>query len=525
MEKQLLKLQPFSLLSGIILFSRIRRAIRISKSLGIMAVIFWIVLLGLSGCSTGISSVIGKAAAPHTGSSKARQLLKLSQESSPPQSLAYALQAADHFIQAREINEAQRALRLSQMMLPYQEPALRKNLLDARLALLKRDYAKARTLLNDAITALNVSLEPAPSLAGTSTNNPELNNGMGTVAGTNTGVDASSDNAGLATGAHTRIALILPTKGPHGEAAKTIRDGFLASYYKTKQQNQIDHSIKIYDSTNPGQIRGAYEKALAENANIIVGPLTKPEVQAIINLRQLPIPVLALNTLVEDNTLPSKLYQFGLMPEDEVSAIAEQALRHNHRRALIFAPQTEWGHRLVNAFQKYWQSRNGQIADIKYFNAQDLEQKIRTLLQTEGKNVDMLFLAASPEQARKIKPLLNNYHAENLAVYATSAVYSGTPSAEKDQSLNGIKFCDMPWMIQNQHQNDGSTTNANRASRFFALGMDAHQLALQLAQGAGQIPSYSLAGHTGTLHINHYRRIKRDLVCAKFENGVVVPES
>lgn len=498
-------------------------------------------VLILSGCAAGLYNKV-KIAAPSSGSSKARELMKLAQETPHPHSLSYSLQAAEHFIQAKEINEAQRALRLSQMMLPYHESGLRKTLLDARLALLKRDYTNARTLINNAVANLNLPTESPtfdaidltndnPGMPGDGANGQSGNMGKngGIPSNENTPDHGMKSSAGLMgelkANTATRIALILPTKGLHGVAAKTIRDGFLASYYKDKKQNQATHSIKIYDSSASGQIRAAYENALNDKSNIIVGPLTKPEVQSIIQLKQIPIPVLALNTIAEDNTVPSQLYQFGLMPEDEVSAVAEQALKHHRKRALIFAPQTDWGRRLANSFKKYWQSRGGVVANFKYFNAKDMEQKLNGLLQD---NADMLFLAASAEQARKIKTLLNNHHSENLAIYTTSTVYAGASRTEHDQGLDGIHFCDMPWMLQHpqqaQQQGHGQANQNGDAARFYALGMDAHQLALQLVQGAGQTPSYSLTGATGVLHINHFRRIQRDLTCAKFEHGVVVKD-
>lgn len=328
------------------------------------------------------------------------------------------------------------------------------------------------------------------------------------------------------------IALLLPTKGPHAKAAKIVRDGFLAAYYQAKQNQPSDAEVKMYD-TSSQSVEGAYQKALSEQATLIVGPLTKPEVQAIAKL-QLDVPVLALNTISENNAFPKNLYQFGLMPEDDVVAVAEHALHQGHQRALILAPHSEWGLRLADTFKHVWTSHHATVVDIKFFKSPaELESKIRDLLQVQGTarrtDADMIFIAASHELALQIKPLLNFYYAETLPVYATSSIYSGTPSPHKDQDLNGIHFCDMPWVLaQSSEMQEAHSAlqelwpnSVNSSPRFFALGMDAYQLAIQLGNRE-RFSARSTPGFTGELQINHYQRIQRGLVCARFEQGVPV---
>ncbi|HXH54640.1 MAG TPA: penicillin-binding protein activator [Gammaproteobacteria bacterium] len=330
------------------------------------------------------------------------------------------------------------------------------------------------------------------------------------------------------------IALLLPTQGPHANAAKIVRDGFLAAYYRAKQ-NQLSPvvEVKMVDTSNQS-ITEAYQKALSEQATLIVGPLTKPEVQAIAKL-PLDIPVLALNTISEDNVSQPNLYQFGLMPEDEVIAIGEHALRQGHQRSLILVPHSEWGLRLADTFKHFWNSHHATVVDIKLFKSPaELESKIRDLLQVKGTtrrtDADMIFIAASHELALQIKPLLNFYYAETLPVYATSSIYSGTPSPHKDQDLNGVHFCDMPWVLQSSEMQETHTAlqelwpnSMNASPRFFALGMDAYQLAIQLGN-AERFSARSTPGFTGELQINNTQRIQRGLVCARFEQGIPVLE-
>ncbi len=460
-----------------------------------------LLILLLAGCKTNFRQSPAISADPQKA---AMQHLEMANSAtSPPIVLEHRLLATNFFIQAGKIEEAQRILRETRNA-EQVDPAIHRAILATRLALLHKDITSARSHLKTALDT--ISQYTHSNLTST------LNPGSGTQ----------------------QIALLLPAKGPHAAAAKIVKDGFLAAYYQAKQNQSSAPSVKIID-TSEQSIPEAYQKALADHATIIVGPLTKPDVQAIAKL-SLDIPVLALNTIAEDNSFPRKLYQFGLMPEDEVVAVAEKALRQGHRRTLILAPQNEWGQRLSDTFKQFWTSRNAQVIDIRLFKSpQELESKIKSLLQVKGTSrrtdADMIFIAANHELARQIKPILNFYYAEKLPVYGTSAIYSGNPMPNKDQDLNGVHFCDMPWILPqtNIMQETHSTlqkqwpNSVNQSPRFFALGMDAYLLATQLENAQG-LSSRRNSGFTGELELNNYQRIQRGLVCARFEEGVPVPD-
>lgn len=454
-----------------------------------------LLLLGsllLAGCSTMFVPGLSQKDAAST----AAQYTKLAETSSNPLATEYRLRAADLYVQNQQISEAQKVLRIAQLN-PQLDESIRKSILEARLALLKKDYTKFKKIIKELLARYSYDAKVSPEpLVG-----------------------------------EKRIALILPTKGPHAEAAKTIRNGFLAAYYRAAQAQQTNGTtVKIYDTGEGNLIREAYQKAISDQANFIIGPLTKPELQIIANM-QLDYPVLALNTLSEDSRLPAKLYQFGLMPEDEVLAAASLALKQGLRNALVLAPQTEWGQRLANTFKSYWESHHGKVIDIRLYKGKlEVESKIRALLQVKNKerrkDADMIFLVASPDEARQIKPLFNFFFAEDLPVYATSAIYTGIPMPAKDNDLNGIHFCDMPWVLQHsstlqetQSSLEKSWPGSSQASRFFALGMDAYQIATQLGS-AERFPSHGINGYTGDLYLNTHQRIQRGLTCAKFDQGV-----
>ena len=134
-----------------------------------------------------------------------------------------------------------------------------------------------------------------------------------------------------------------------------------------------------------------------------------------------------------------------------------------------------------------------------------------------------LFLAASPQQARQIKPTLTFQYAGDVPIYATSAVNSGT--TEIYPELNGLQFSEMPWFIEaddatRQHITYHWPQALNSMGRFYAMGADAYQLANQLQQ-LSAFPNSSTAGLTGTLKINSEQRIERSLYWVTFNNNSI----
>jgi len=333
-----------------------------------------------------------------------------------------------------------------------------------------------------------------------------------------------------------QIALLLPLQGSMSGPGRAVRDGFMAAYYQYQTvQGEGNIKVQVYD-TAQGSIESVYEKAVSDGADCIVGPLEKDKAQ---QLAKGPAPVTTILLNYTDGSADAaNMYQFGLSPLDEALQAAQKAHADDRHSALIIAPAGSWGAGVVNAFRKEWQALGGRVVgEYDYASDQDLSAYIRQLLRVNDseayqKNMeqvlgrklkpeefrrqdgDMIFLVAFPEKARQINPLLKFYYAGDLPVYSISLVYSGIPSAFKDQDLNGIRFDDMPWML------NPKSSHLSAYPRLYALGMDAFALTMT----RHQLTHYSesgIKGHTGTLYLSSDRRISRKLIWLQFSQGLV----
>ena len=284
---------------------------------------------------------------------------------------------------------------------------------------------------------------------------------------------------------------------------------------------------------------------------MVVGPLTKSELAQISNIGQLPVPTLALNTLpqLRGKTIPN-LYQFALSPIDEAQQVAIKAWNDNHRRALLIAPANAWGQGIAHVLEKQWQSSGGIIVgEMNFTNQQNLTNDVAKLLNIDraaeeqanrlkhkrNKKVnftpkpridaDVIFLIAEPNIARQVEPLLKFYFAGEIPVYATSSIYSGFPNPNSDFDLNGIIFCDMPWVLtpNNLQPNYLNSIQQNiktlwpssyRDSKLYAFGVDAYDIAVKFGQ-ISATPQVGINGATGIIYLTPDHYLFRKLLWAK----------
>jgi outer membrane PBP1 activator LpoA protein len=354
-----------------------------------------------------------------------------------------------------------------------------------------------------------------------------------------------------------RVALLLPFDTRFSGAAKAIRDGFLTAWYSDPQIG-MRPAVAIYDAED-SNINEAYERAVVEGAELIVGPLGKNAVGTLAARTDLTVPVLALNeagdgsAAIGDSTsmLSAGFYQFGLVPEDEVRQTAARAWSDGHTRAIALVPDSSWGERLLAAFAEQWRKLGGtllgQIAytndpsayamsvkqalniDLSEARAAALRKFLRRPIVFEPRrraDVDFVFLAAFPVNARQLLPQLRYYRAEAVPVYATSHVFTGVIDTGRDQDLDGVIFGDMPWLVGAADVDSFNAVSqgwaeSTQVRRLFAFGIDAYRIIPYLARMRVQHRT-RVPGATGLLHMDAAGRIHRELTWLRFADGAPV---
>lgn len=333
-----------------------------------------------------------------------------------------------------------------------------------------------------------------------------------------------------------KIAVLLPLTGPFSGPGQAIKDGLISA----RKESQDYIQISFYD-TSAGAIKAIYHQAVDEGAGYVVGPLLKSEVAEIAGISH-PVPTILLNDVT--GPISDQAYVFGLSPSSEAQQVAAKARKNGHSRALIIAPQDNWGEEISTAFIQQWQINDGLVIDQLRYKKDDnfdlamkdflhitqslkREKQLKTIfgkkLETTPRrrqDFDMIFLLAYPKEARQLMPLIKYYYAGDVPVYSTSSVYAGYNNTIKDRDLDGIIFCDMPWVfVHQQPPRQNWPEQLNSYNRLYALGMDSYSLINQLNQLL-LFPAMGTSDNSGVLYLNASQKIARILEWATFDKGL-----
>jgi outer membrane PBP1 activator LpoA protein len=362
----------------------------------------------------------------------------------------------------------------------------------------------------------------------------------------------ATSSAPSITGRTDRIALLLPLTSGYAVAAQAVRDGFMAMDAVNADPDKP--TIKIYDiGADPAKAPGFYDMAVNDGAQLVVGPLGREAAETIMRQANLKVPTLMLShTDEEPGSAVKYLFQFGLPPEQEARQVAERAYLDGHRQAAVFYPKSPWGERMTMAFTDHWQRLGGVVVSSQPYNEEDndysdsikhllnitqseerrnlLEKTLGQKLQFESRarqDIDFIFLATDAKHGRLLKPQLNFYHVAHIPVYSTSHIFTGKSDPMQDIDLDGIRFCDMPWILvgdgkieqlRQTLQHDWPYAHSD-LDRLYALGIDSYTILPNLNRISMESTA-RFSGVTSGLSLERDGRLHRQLLWARFHKGV-----
>ena len=335
-----------------------------------------------------------------------------------------------------------------------------------------------------------------------------------------------------------KVSLLLPLTGRYGRHGKAIRSGFL----RAKGAAFADLEVRFHNTDQDKSVTELYRQEVARGAEVVIGPLLKPEVEELLEGAAAKAPTITLNYHSDgDFHARGEWFQFGLLPEDEAIQVADKLHAKGLNHVVVLTPDDAWGRRLYEGFAKRYAELGGQVREVRRYDLhfEDYATIVQSLLQLDdskrrhrdvarivGKklqftprirsDVNAAVLFARPEKAALIYPLLKYYYAEELPVYATSHVYQ--PHREKIlRELDGLIYCDAPLMLDDNPESG----RPDEYPRLFALGADVYDLVGAIRRMA--VSNVRIPGATGILSMGPNRRLFRRLSWAKFARGKPVP--
>jgi uncharacterized protein len=334
-----------------------------------------------------------------------------------------------------------------------------------------------------------------------------------------------------------RIVLLLPARASRfGDAGEAIRRGFLAARQVAGDSTPVD---VIETDESSAQLLAALASVHERGADVVVGPLTRDAVNVLADAKRDDMPAVTLN-FPDRETLPPSLLAFGFSIEQEARQIARTALGANEdaaspplapgpaQRLLIVGGRGALDRRMAAAFRRAL-IELGQEPEVEEpsFDAGGLNE---FSARQKDRAYDSVFLALGAREATQVRPRLTKVQ----KFWATSQVNPGGVMAEAlAGQLAGVRFADMPWLIEPEQPKvasyprlraeSGTPPPSVESERLYALGIDAYRVAKIWSTGSTQ---FELAGVTGHLQVDRSRsaRVERFPVFAVFRGGRIQRE-
>ena len=329
-----------------------------------------------------------------------------------------------------------------------------------------------------------------------------------------------------------KITLLLPLTGKFAKPGKAIRAGFMEEYQNSETTGTEVH---VVNTDQPNDIIEIYNQAIEENSDLIVGPLVKSKVEKLIENIEFKTPSIMLNYHSENYRPKGELFQFGLLPEDEASQIAQKMIKKGHKFTLVIAPDNEWGKRLTDSFTTEYVKQGGEIREVARYNPSFLKyasfikstlrldeshrrhRLVEEALESETKftprirdDITSAVIFADYEKGTLIYPLIKFYYGDELPVFTTSHIYNPN-NVKLLRELDGIIYCDIPAII---NHSDGVE---HKRPRLFALGSDVFNISMIIRRvGLGNA---GFKGMTGDIELRNDGKLFRGLNWARFKRG------
>ncbi len=367
-----------------------------------------------------------------------------------------------------------------------------------------------------------------------------------------------------------KVALLLPLSGEHSDLGQAmLQAAQLALFdmgYKAFELMPRDTKGKPADAANAAQA------AIAEGAQLILGPVFASEVRAVKPVAaQRRINVIAFST---DWTLAGgNTFIMGFLPFGQVERVAEYASSNGIRNIAILAPENAYGNAVISAFngQAY---RSGARATniVKYTpgNREEASALIRTFsnydqrskymenrrlplearlkanpkdkaaleeLKQIGKEAsanlpfDAILLPVGGEEAREISSLLNFYELEPDTVKRLGTGLWDDQVLATDTSLAGAWFAAPSPDLRRDFEIRYRDLYGMGAQRLATLAYDATALAAVLAKKGFQErgkPAYEhgdltnpngFAGIDGIFRFHQNGTVERGLAVLEYRRG------
>ena len=327
-----------------------------------------------------------------------------------------------------------------------------------------------------------------------------------------------------------RVGLVLPLTA-EGQGAVVGNSLKNAAEMALAEFPNADLTLLVKDDRGtPEGARAATQEAISEGAELIIGPLFAPSVQAAAQVaRGANRPVIAFSS---DTSVAARgVYLLSFPPENDVNRVIAYASQQGRKSFAALVPDTAYGKVVEAAFQQAAASHGVRVAAIERFGSDPAAMRTAVQrLMPSLQQADALFVPAAADTMPTLGQLLQE------AGYAPSRVKPLGTGVWNDAGVARVQAIQGGWFAS--PDTAGFNAFAGRYQRRFnsaptrtaTLAYDAVSLAAALARTQGSqrfsesvlTNASGFAGADGVFRFRPDGQVERGLAVLELRNGQIV---
>ena len=247
--------------------------------------------------------------------------------------------------------------------------------------------------------------------------------------------------AAIGTGA-VRVGLILPLSagGNAGTVALSMKNAAEMALAEFNSPN-VQLLVKDDGGTSGGAQQAA-QQALAEGAEIIIGPLFAHSVGVVgAAARQRGVPVIAFST--DASVAARGVYLLSFLPESDVDRIVDYAIASGKRSFAAMLSEGAYGNVVEGEFKQVVARKGGRIVALERYALDPARmQGPAKLVAQAARGADAVFIPEGPEVVPSVAQALDRAPASTPSASSSSAPACGTTRASS--TTRGCRAAGMP---------------------------------------------------------------------------------
>jgi ABC-type branched-subunit amino acid transport system substrate-binding protein len=299
-----------------------------------------------------------------------------------------------------------------------------------------------------------------------------------------------------------KVALLVPMSGANADLGKAMLEAAQLALFNTESER-----LTLVPRDTAGTAEGAAnaaKSAIAEGAQLLLGPLLAAEVEAVKPIaRDAKVNVIAFSTATQ--LAGGNVFLMGFQPRQEVVREVSFARDKGLSKFAVLAPNSQYGHLMADSLRDAATASGGSVVKVEYLDprAADPATAVNRLLSsgasappTPGISsapptaanpaFDALLLPEGGAQLKQIARQLKEAGLDPAQVRLLGSGLWDDPSIAGESALDGGWFAASPPEPRSEFESRFQATYGHPAPRLASLAFDAAALAAVLRKSGAE---------------------------------------